>query len=243
MTHPARRMAPILIGVALLVGIPGYVAAFAGEVSGLVAAFSRHRGFFIGLGIYVPLHLFLVRRWTMLQVFQHELTHALFSAAFFRGVPDFRSTRNGGYIEHTGGFGGWFGDTAIGLAPYSCPTFALALALVRPLLRVQWLPWWEGAVGLTLGFHLTVAVGETARSFRVRSFERVSGGWVQSDVARRGLVFSALYIALFGLLFHGVVLSMVRHGYDGVWHFLKAGASGSWEVPGRLAAWLFPRGR
>lgn len=160
------------------------------------------------------------RRLPVFGTFEHELTHAAASLLFFRRVHRFVVTmRSGGHIVHSGGFGGGFGDDFIGLAPYLLPTFTAIAVLITPLIGLVPSAWWVAFVGLTFGYHTCSGVREIARNWTGAHFLSTSGEVTNSDIARRGFVYSAIYITTATLAIHGLLLAILLDGYAGaaVW--------------------------
>ena len=88
---------------------------------------------------------FILLRIDGLDTFEHELAHALVALLFLRQITRFVSTRSsGGYVQHSGGFGGELGNHMIGLAPYYLPTFTIASVLFRPIVPMSWFPIFDG---------------------------------------------------------------------------------------------------
>ncbi|MDP8256546.1 MAG: M50 family metallopeptidase [Candidatus Alcyoniella australis] len=233
-------MLSLIVTVVLLLWLPGVAAAFVRECLACAAQPHALQWVAVGLAAYLPLHLLAVRRWHGLLTFEHELTHALFGLLFLRRIRSFVATsRAGGQVVHEGGFGGKVGDVAISMAPYVFPTFSVALVLLRPLFTADARIFVDVAIGLTLGFHTLTTLGETWEAFRYRRFVGVDGRETVSDVARHGVLFSAVYIAFFALLYHGLLLAILAGGYGEAWEFLKAGALLGFEYAARLISWTW----
>lgn len=173
-------------------------------------------GVILGLLVY----RYLISRWPAIATFEHELTHALVALLFFRKVTGFVVRREGtGYVRYTDGFGGSVAGHLIGLAPYFLPTFTLILVLVRPL-AIDHLPtfWYDLAIGVSFGYQAYSTWDESELS--------------QSDIDKRGAVFSVILIAALTLVTHGLVCHMLALGYGGigVWMSRVSGISRAfWE--------------
>lgn len=155
-----------------------------------------------GLVAGSALYFVLLRRIPGFEVFEHELTHALIAWLYLRRVTNFTVRRNNGHILFDRGFGGIFGDDMIGFAPYVLPTFTAVLILIRPLLGGTPLGWYDFWIGATFGYH--VWSGHRELSPR------------QPDLATRGLLYSLIAVPTLALITHGLLLTILLHGYGGV---------------------------
>jgi len=168
----------------------------------------------------LALDLLVLRKFQAFVTFEHELAHAVAAILCFRRVRRFTVTRaSGGYVEHSGGFGGRLFDDFIGLAPYAFPTFSLLTVLLRPLVKPQWLPWYDLLVGLCVGYHVHRGPREAVRNWSKESFPSVAGTMVQSDIGQRGQLYSLIFIVTTTLALHGIVLAAFLDGYAGVPHW------------------------
>jgi hypothetical protein len=172
--------------------------------------------FLIGTLAGIIFDHFVLRNHETFETFEHELTHALVALLFFRSIKDFTVTRRGGQVWHSSGFGGEFGDTIIGLAPYFLPTFTLISAFIRPFLGRSAFPWFDVWIGLTFGYHLWSTVLEIRENWSYRTFVDVSGRTTHTDIGERGLLFSTIMIACLGLATHGITLALMTGGYRGI---------------------------
>ena len=146
-----------------------------------------------GFGLWVLIFLVLPAP-IKTYVAAHELTHALWGALMGARVSGLRVSNMGGSVklsEH---------NVLVVLAPYFFPLYTVLVLLLygasalfldpRPLM-----PLWFGAMGLTLGFHVTFAVMALAQG--------------QSDVRVYGRLFSYTVIYLMNLLILGVVMVLI----------------------------------
>lgn len=163
----------------------------------------------------VLLYYVVFQRISGFDTFEHELTHAIVALLFFRKIIRFVTTGDeGGYVSHSGGFGGQFGDDMIGLAPYYLPTFTLLSALVYPALPRTWFPWFTIWLGATLAYHTLSTLRETAQNWTGSAFRSAgTGEWTLSDIGRRGFFFSAVFIFTFTLIFHSLIFWLISRGY------------------------------
>ena len=233
-----------LIFLVTLGVLPGSLTALFCSIQMLIP---RHEVvLFLGLGFVLGFGLdqIVFRRLGGFETFEHELTHAVASLLFFRRVTAFKVTsREGGWMEYTGGFGGMLGDDFIGLAPYVLPTFTVISVLVRPLLRQGGFPWFDLWIGATLGFHTWSTIRETRLSWTSRTFHTAGtrDEVTQSDIARRGFVYSAVYILSVTAAIHAALFYMVALGYPGLeqfWHVLWRASAIFWTL-----CWTFLTGQ
>lgn len=205
----------LLVGFALAVdGVDWFVPFIIGTVLGLII---DHR---------------IIRRLPGVETFEHELTHAIVALLFFRKIVHFRVTaREGGGVIHRGNFGGIIADDMIGLAPYLLPTFTLILVLLRPLFFNEMSIWYDGAIGFTFGFHLWSTFREFGRNFTASRFRSAAtGDLVQSDIAKRGFIYSFIFITTWTLAIHGFLLYILLDGYRGIGIW----AAGVWDGSHRI---------
>jgi len=151
-----------------------------------------------------------------MEVFEHEITHALAALLMLHRVTGFVATRRGGAVSHSG-HGLPFADDFISLAPYVLPTFTAILIFLRPLLGEAWLPCYDTLIGGTLGFHTSSTLRETVANFNTRRFRSAIGNQLTvTDIAEQGFLFSAIYIATVSLAIHGLLFGVLVAGYAGI---------------------------
>ena len=219
----------LILALLLLALLPGVSIALISALKSFLQApsellFPLCIGFVIGL----LLDEYLLRRIPGLETFEHELTHAFAAILFLRRITNFTVTlRRGGAVEHSGSFGGRIGDDFIGLAPYLLPTFSALTILLRPLIPEGWFPWYDGAIGFTFGFHTWSTIRETRRNWSSELFPIASSGeMVSTDIARRGHIYSIIYILTTTVAVHGLLIAVLTGGFGG----LTAWASEVWTV-------------
>jgi hypothetical protein len=205
----------LVLGVFFLALLPGVASA-------LWQALAASAGFGWwplagGLAAGTVLYFVLLRRIPGLEVFEHELTHALVALLYFRRVTNFTVKRDNGHVIFLRGFGGTFGDDMIGFAPYVLPTFTAILILIRPFLGTMPLGWYDFWIGVSFGYHLWSGHRELSPR--------------QPDLATRGLLYSAIAVPALALTTHGLLLAILLHGYPGVPQW----AAQVWEATVRLA--------
>lgn len=159
----------------------------------------------------------MLRHWPGFETFEHEVTHAIVALFCLRKIRRFVVTRHGGgYVEHQGSFGGLLAEDLIGFAPYILPTFTVISVLFRPWVDLPYRPWFDGWIGFTLGFHTWSTLRETKEAWTHRAFAAAgTGETMKSDLGRRGLIFSSIYIATTTTAIHGLVLALILGGYGG----------------------------
>jgi hypothetical protein len=125
----------------------------------------------IGIAIGTIIYIVLLGRWNYFLTFEHEFTHAFMSLLFFRSIERFIVTsREGGYVRYSGGFGGEFGNIMISLAPYYLPTYTIILLLFQPLIPPNFLPVFFAASGFTFVFHFLSTAKELKQNWSSESF-------------------------------------------------------------------------
>jgi hypothetical protein len=209
-------MRPFIIA-AIIIFLPGVFLAFWQSLVWLAA--TQPVATLIGLGFLCGLICDYLLRNSLpgLRVFEHELTHALAALLCLRKVNSFVVTAHqGGYVSHSGGFGGDLADDFIGLAPYMLPLLAMVSVLIRPWISVEWLTWFDLWIGFTLGGHALRGLRDTKNAIRHPVFLRTgTNEYTRSDIASRGISYSLLFIACFGLALHGLMFFMLLRGYSG----------------------------
>ncbi len=129
-----------------------------------------------------------------LRTFTHELTHTIFTFLSFKSVRHFEATSHkGGEIHVVGG-----GNMLILLSPYCIPIFTVALLLAKPLLQAQFMPYIEGAIGFSYGFHLHNNWLQTSNR--------------QTDIRKYPYFTSYAFIVLFQLLFISIIFLSFKIG-------------------------------
>ena len=210
----------LLISVFL---IPGAIKVFKDGLLLIVHPSFYWQWMFAGFLLGSVLYRLVRHRSYAWEVFEHELTHAFMALLFFRRITRFVVTRReGGYVQHSGGFGGELGDHLIGLAPYFLPTFSFILGFAYPMAPYSWKKWMLFAIGFTLAYHTFSTIRETIENWNMEPFRQArTGRWVLSDIGRRGYFFSGIVIFSFTLLTHSIIFWLVRYGYAGLIPWFK----------------------
>ncbi len=168
------------------------------------------------------------------------MTHAISALLFFRRINKFKVTRHeGGYVSHRGSFGGQFGDDFIGLAPYFLPTFSFFSILFYPLVLKQsslFIQVFWAWIGFSFGFHLWSTLRETKENFNTEVFTSVgSGKNTKSDIGKRGLIFSFIFIISMTFLFHTFIIVILTGGYSEIPVWFKS----IWDFTVQKAGYLY----
>ncbi len=138
----------------------------------------------VGVGIYAVLRILMHKNMRWLEVFSHELTHAVVSLMMLRKVHSLKAQDNGGEVS-TSGKG--ITRVFVTLAPYCLPIFTYFFLFFRPLIKFDGLWIYDMVVGITVGFH--------AMCFKTQT------GNHQPDINQFPKAFAYLYIFSF-LLFN-----------------------------------------
>lgn len=147
-------------------------------------------------------------------------------------------SREGGIVEHGPGAGGRLGDEVIGLAPYFLPTLTLLSLAVRPVVPPAWSTAFQVWLGATIGYHGWSTVHELRANFSAAWFpSAVTGELVQTDIGRRGRVYSAIFIGAGTLGAYGLSLAILLGGRHGAWGWARRVGSGVVDT----APWLMTR--
>jgi len=173
--------------------------------------------FLIGIIVAAIFYYSFLRYASRINIFEHELTHAIVALFFLRKVSDFTVTKMGGHIQHSSGPGGAFGNLNITLAPYFLPTFTFISILFRPLLPLGFFPWFDIWLGFTLSYHFLSTLDEIKSNWtKVPFVSSGSGEWSKSDIGKVGYIFATIYIFTITFAIHGFILWILVIGYDGV---------------------------
>jgi len=208
-----------LISLILLKGI------FIGFYDGAVSLFGNSEivtSLLIGIAISGLAHYFFIRKFPVISTFEHELTHAIVALLFFRKVSNFIVTNGqGGSVSHSGNFGGRFGSLNITLAPYFLPTFTFILILLRPVIPVEHIMWFDILISFSFGYHLFSTIEEIKINWTKVSFTAAkSDDLTKSDIAKSGYIFSFIYILTLTTLIHGFIIWVWIDNYDGILNYL-----------------------
>ncbi len=209
-----------IISLILLKGI--FIGFFVGAVS-LFGNSEILTALLIGLAISGFAYYFLIRKLPVISTFEHELTHAIVALLFFRKVSNFIVTNGeGGSVSHSGNFGGKFGNLNITLAPYFLPTFTFILILIRPLIPIEQITWFDVLIGFTFGYHLFSTINEIKINWTKVSFTGAkSDSLTKSDIGKSGYIFSFIYILTLTTLIHGIIIWIWIDNYAGILNYFN----------------------
>ncbi len=179
----------------------------------------------------IILYYVILRKFYVIQNFEHELTHAVVALLFFRKINRFVSTSSGGYVSHSSGFGGSVGDVLITLGPYYLPTFTIIFALLRPLFPLNWFPYADGVIGFTFGYHIVSNLDEIVRNYSKKRFNFVgTDKSTQTDIGKTGLITSIFIITALTILLHGIVIYLLADGYQAVGRYFILVFQKAWHL-------------
>ncbi len=147
----------------------------------------------------------LLKRWDWIGTLGHELSHAVLCLLFLRRITGFRVTATkGGYVKHSGTFGGVFGDLMITLAPYYLPLWTLLLMLTN-----FWIPaGFRPIYTLLLGFTLAWQFFSNIKEFRQNVASKSAG----SDIRKSGFLTAIVVVVFLNILFYPVFLRILSPG-------------------------------
>lgn len=206
--------------VGLLVLVPLCVLALlalALLVRDVAAAGGWRTPLFLGFAGGVAAWLLLwpvLPRTTLLYVFGHEATHAIWAWCFGGTVLDFKVRADGGYVR-TDRVNCW-----VVLAPYFFPFYALLAA---------WL-WWLASFWVNLDAYAWAVAGLVGAGWAFHvSYTFLVLGRVQSDITSQGWVFSLALILLMNVVPATVCLALAAHEVGG-WGLLLAYREAAWWI-------------
>lgn len=207
----------ILLILFYLILYPILFSLFGAGCMELAGSAELFKPLLIGIGAGSVFYFFILRRFYVIQTFEHELTHGIFALLLGGKITGFVVTRhNGGYCEYRDVKFGRVGKDLVGFAPYILPTFTLFSTLFLPLIPHRFQFYYLIWIGFTFAYHTISTLEETKQSFNNRTFRMAgTGEETKSDLGRRGLFYSALSIVAFTLFFHLLILVIITHGYGG----------------------------
>lgn len=195
------RLMRIVTGLALLPCSAAAIRTLVSVVSGLARGSPRilpASVVAIGGGIAAwAVFSLLFPRPTRLYVLAHELSHALWGAAFEGRVSEIRVSKTGGSVKLSKH------NFAVALAPYFFPFYTIAVVLLYVALSMfmdvrSFHFAWLAAIGFTLGFHFSFTWDALSRR--------------QPDVRKYGVVFSYCVIFFLCIMEITVLAAIVAPG-------------------------------
>jgi hypothetical protein len=213
-----RRIAEAMVRRIIVIGsIMGFIAYGLATVSLCRSSLfddTRFTAALVGFAAGAVIWLILGRRLVFFSVFEHELTHLVFSIFMFQKPRSFYASERRGHVSCDRG------NFIDGLAPYYFPTFSYLLLALYPLLRPSAYMVFFPALGLTTGYHFVSNIGEFKPS--------------ESDIRRYGVGFSFVFCLFAGTLTLGFLLAFTAGGFGGAITFIKAG----WHQAGGITVYL-----
>jgi hypothetical protein len=206
-----------IVAIVSLVGLVGYSVVFVSLCTSGLFEIDNFRAAFLGLLIGVGLWIILGRRLNFFSVFEHELTHLIFSLVMFQKPRSFYASERRGHVTCERG------NFIDGLAPYYFPTFSYLILALYPLLKPTAHPYFFPVLGFTTGYHIVSNIAE----FKPR----------ESDIRRYGVAFSLVFCLFAGVLTVGFLLGFVKEGFGGGLDFIAAG----WRAVGAMMLALLRR--
>ncbi len=158
--------------------------------------------FGMGFTSYFILWVIILRKkeafWSIVE---HELTHALVGFMFRKRVQALNARRNsGGSVRIEGG------NLLIALAPYFLPLPAVLVALFLPILKAQFLPYLNTAVGFLYGSHMFPL-------FKEFHFD-------QPDIRNSGIILATILTITGNIFFLGIILATLNGNLSDLKAFL-----------------------
>jgi hypothetical protein len=199
-----------IVGIVSLVGLIGYAVGFVSLCNSSLFDNGNARAAFLGPLVGAGIWIILGRRLNFFSVFEHELTHLIFSLVMFQKPRSFYASERRGHVTCARG------NFIDGLAPYYFPTFSYLMLAFYPLLKPAAHPYFFPVLGFTTGYHIVSNIAE----FKPR----------ESDIRRHGVAFSLVFCLFAGALTVGFLLGFVRGGLGGGLDFIAAG----WREVGAL---------
>jgi hypothetical protein len=192
-----------IVAIVSILGLAGYAVVFVSLCNSSLFEITNFRASFLGLIVGAGIWIILGRRLSFFSVFEHELTHLIFSLIMFQKPSSFYASERRGHVTCERG------NFIDGLAPYYFPTFSYLMLAFYPLLKPTAHLYFFPALGFTTGYHIMSNIAE----FKPR----------ESDIKRYGIAFSFVFCLFAGVLTVGFLLGFVRGGYAGGLNFIAAG--------------------
>lgn len=212
----------LLLGIILLMLAPAVVEQFFVNSADFFCHFPWYP-IGAGIGIGLVAERFLRRYLPEIAIFEHEITHALAGLPFgFIPTGISISRRRGGECRQQAIFP-WplfplyaVGQRVVTLAPYYLPVLTVFMAGFRPVTPMEWQPWYDLGLGAAFGFRSLSSFRELRENFTTAWFSDGAGPATRSDVGKTGVILSPILIVVAGLAVHGLILTVVTHGYGGI---------------------------
>lgn len=181
----------------LLAALPGIVLVASSALVDFAEDVERHRFAILGMAAYAALATLRPGAARDMELFTHELVHAVAAKLSLKTISEFLVRRHGDshvVVERPNRF--------VLLAPYCLPLFLLPCLLLEPLLRPRETAWIDATIGFTSCLHLFLVV----RHFSFR----------QSDIVQSGRVLAAATVVVTMALTCTLVVVVVIDGWQKV---------------------------
>lgn len=226
----ARRTCLIRVATWMLnIALPFIAGGFGLEVIRTLSEASirsaRWAFFLLGGALFIPFWL-MTRRYVRstvnyLATLEHELTHVLVGLLFFKRPLSIRVTaRSGGEVVLTGS------NLWITLAPYYLPTLALLALPIAAVAGGEHRPILVATLGSAVSYHLLSTWSELEI--------------IQTDLRKAGLLQSLWLIPVANLVLYGSIIAYVANGFDGLFHYWRAGGANGLMLLSTLIRALVP---
>ena len=196
-------MLKLIIGAICIVGLIAYGVAVASLYDSALFSLARFKAAFTGLIVGAGIWVVFGRRLNFFGIFEHELTHLVFSILMFQRPRSFYASEHRGHVSCDRG------NFIDGLAPYFFPTYSFFLLAIYPVLKPGAYAYFYPLLGLVTGYHIISNIGE----FRPG----------ESDIRRYGTMFSLVFCAFAGVVAAGFIFAFVIDGFPGALRFLADG--------------------
>lgn len=199
-----RKIFKLLFALVLLLLIYGYGESLY-HIFHVLNWYERtQRYFIIVLPISLLLFTFIIRGYSYISIFKHELTHNIFCLLTFQKPVGFHVLEGGGGLFNYAGRGNFL----ISLSPYFSYTTTLLLLPIY-LLNIGSTNVYFIMLAIAAGFDLTTILKDIHPN--------------QSDIKEYGYIFSFIFI-IFGNIFSlGLLLSFVQERWVGMYAFMLSG--------------------
>lgn len=198
------RFGKMLIGFLAILLAVGYLLSGLNLIPEIDLSESAQLNFLIGIVVFIPLWIIVLRKRHFFSTFEHEFTHLLVGLLFFKKPDGFTAT------ETEGGVTSMYGSNfLITLAPYFLPTFAYLILPLSFMLKASFMPYYFATLGFLTCYHLLSSIQEF--------------GYYQSDITKTGKIFSTIFLFFANILSYGIILAFVLGGFKLTGKFISGG--------------------
>jgi hypothetical protein len=165
--------------------------------------------YFIAGSIFsVVVMLLFKKKLNFFTTFEHELTHNIWAVLFFRKPMGFHVRKDGsGLFEYESG--SRLSNVFISLSPYFFPTACFLWLPFYVLCKEQFYWFYFLFMGVFFGYHIVSTLQETKL--------------YQTDITSNGIIYSFLLLFPLNVIFNGIILAHLHHGFKGIFNFLFMG--------------------